>query len=203
MPVNIDVNNENFDFIARAAGYVRKQEVEALMKQIAEVLQAEGVVPPWLRKVPESVNSPTAVPAETGPSPGVDTAGPGTAEVPEYVDVNLVAPKKKAGRPRKVKAEQATDAAASPAEGSFAEAVADIGGDKPAADIKLLGLEDVKQALRELASRLDLDASRKLLDHFGAKKASEVPAEKIADFVEASKLEAKTIAEFEAALKVV
>lgn len=54
---------------------------------------------------------------------------------------------------------------------------------QPKAVERPLDVDDVRLAMRDLASKFDVSAPRALLDHFKVNKASEVPADKIAEFV--------------------
>ena len=208
MPVTIDVTNENFVAIAIAAGYVPRAQVEGYARHIAgELLKQHGITPPWPANdqpgtvapmettgegsYPAPHSSAVAEAAKASVSPAALAAAQRVAQaVPAATEV-----KRRPGRPAK-----AAPTAALTAAETFAETVEKMDeNDQP----KEYTIEDVKNALRELAARIDIGASRALLDHFGAKKASEVPVEKIRDFVVASHAgpQAKTIEEFVAALK--
>lgn len=92
-------------------------------------------------------------------------------------------PLKKAAR--KPKAETVTEAAPQP------EVIKEPSNKKPEpvvidADVNYT-TENVREAVVDLSAALGSDAARSLLLEFGARKASEVPVEKIGDFVKAAK----------------
>jgi hypothetical protein len=207
MPISIDVTNENFGALAIAAGFIPKEAAEKLARDVAgTILREHGIVPPWeVQEEPNPPQAPQSSPAEAGRGEGVPSQF--NSETPRTTTESASVTqetKSRRGRPPKKTVETApveqSAVQTTEVQGSFEQAVNAL-EEKPAETASSPTVEDVKQSLRDLVSRIDLDAGRKLLEHFGAKKASEVPADKIADFVAASKLEAKTVAEFEAALK--
>lgn len=100
--------------------------------------------------------------------PEAEPAKTAEPEAPKPLDGDVLPPERpKRGRPAK--------AAAAP------EAEPVKAAEQSA---KALTADDVRVAMRELAARKGVDAVAKLLAEFGAKKASDVPEDRIAEFVE-------------------
>ncbi len=99
------------------------------------------------------------------------------------VNVEVLPPEKPAeGKKRDQTAKKAGEVA--PEQADFEDAVNKL-ADKPA-DAKPLTADDIRAALRDVASKHGVDQCRKLRDEFGVKSASEVTDGKRAAFVAAA-----------------
>jgi hypothetical protein len=159
--LTITGNNANdlmgqFDAIAQRLGYVRMESVRAAFNQAAVQRKQEAA-------------------AEPGPEPEVTQP----AETTKVLDGEILPPieKPKRGRP---KAEKPPVEVAPPVI-DLEKALED--SYKPAEE-KPLDHDDVRIAMKELASRVNVEAVSALLKDFGTNKASGVPVERIAEFVE-------------------
>lgn len=140
------------------------ENAEALMRNFAQVANHLGFVSRGhaVAVAQVAVARATAVPAESKP------AEP-PAEAPKPLDGEVLPPEKpKRGRPPKEKAPEPAEPEAS------------------AAEKKPLTTSDVVVAMKALAARCGVEAVSQLLDEFHVARASEVPAEKMAAFIQRS-----------------
>lgn len=214
MQINIATLDE-FDQIARKMNYVPQSEVLAKAQQFGQqiarnVLEKAGFkvedAPQAGDVVPLKPETPVELPADSEP-PAQEVLPP--AEKPKSTRGRKPNPPAPAADPRQVDIEEFAKQGAPPeqkpavVEDKIRFPEGDDGNAKKPVDpeMKTYTHDDVRAALRDLAANIHLDASRALLKHFGATKAADVPADKIAEVVAASKTEAKTVEAYAAELK--
>lgn len=181
MPLNITIAGENtevalkdFSSLAKALNFTPQAEAIAYGQGLAVELCRQAGVTVTLGQ-PGTAAEASAEPAGE-PGAVIDAAGGGSDSGDEQLPPDHSVAQQTPVSGKKQKAEKKAAAKTQ----TLNDDISDVGG--PAA-VKPMSLDDVRVALRNLASKRDMPRCSALLAEFGAKKAMEVPVERIAEFV--------------------
>jgi hypothetical protein len=161
-----------FHVIAREMGFIHRNDVQAEALNALKRLAAEAGVALNIRE-----DGVIAGPVEAGP--GAPPPAQDNMPAHELPDADPPA-QTSAATPPKTGAKRGPKPKAS-------EPAPALNGEVLPAEAATLTTEDVRIALTSLVAAKGMPAGRELLDKFGAKKSSEINADKIAEFVAAAK----------------